>query len=72
MTWRSSADRADFYATDWVAGFAGPIYSVASPDLGPSEPSGIVPAGPWRISAFTNVLAGEMQPLPTFSEHELL
>jgi hypothetical protein len=66
MTQAGSANRVDFYVTDWVAGFAGPTYYIASPDLGPGEPSGIVPAGSWRVSAFTSLLAGGTRPLPAY------
>jgi len=64
MTEASRAASVDFYITDFIGGYAGPIYSIASPDLGPSDPSGVVPAGSWRVNGFTNPLANENSPLP--------
>jgi hypothetical protein len=67
MTQASSAANVDFYITDWAAGFAGPTYSIASPDEAPNDPGGVAPTGSWRINGYTNALANANDPLPTHS-----
>jgi len=67
MTLPASADYVDFYITDFAPIFYGPTYSIASPDMGPSDPGNVVPAGLWRVSAFSNALTSETAPLPTYS-----
>ncbi len=69
MGYASNADRVDFYITDWATGFAGPTYSMASPDWGPNDPggAGVVPVGAWRATGFGLVLSGEQSPLPVFN-----
>lgn len=59
-----NAATVDFYISDFASGFSGPTYSIASPDMGPYDPSNTVPAGAWRASLFTNPLASEVAPLP--------
>lgn len=59
-----NAANVDFYISDFAGGFAGPTYTIASPDQGPSDPGAIVPAGTWRVNAFSNALTSETDPLP--------
>lgn len=68
MGYASNADRVDFYITDWATGFAGPVYSMASPDWGPYEAggSGFVPVGSWRSSRFSSLSEAGQSPLPAF------
>jgi len=67
MTYASNADKIDFYITDWATEYAGPHYSIASPDWGPHEPggAGMVPPGAWRATAFCPVSSSQ-SPLPAF------
>jgi len=69
MGYASNSDRVDFYITDWATGFAGPTYSIASPDWGPYEPggTGFVPAGAWRATGFSSFSADMHAPLPAFN-----
>jgi len=67
MTQASNAASVDFYITDFATGYSGPDYSVASPDLGPSDPTGVVPSGSWRINGFTAGLSNENSALPMHS-----
>jgi len=69
MGYASNADHVDFYITDWATGFAGPAYSMASPDWGPYEPggTGFVPVGAWRATGFSLLSAGGQSPLPKFN-----
>ena len=69
MGYASNADHVDFYVTDWATGFAGPAYSMASPDWGPYEPggTGFVPVGAWRATGFSSLSAGDQAPLPAYS-----
>ena len=69
MSYASNADRVDFYVTDWATGFAGPAYSIASPDWGAYEPggSGFVPVGRWRATGFSSLSSGGQAPLPHFN-----
>jgi hypothetical protein len=68
MTIPDSASRVDLYVTDFAQGFAGPVYSAASPFLAPSDPGGGVPPGNWHITEFTHLdsLATENDPLPRY------
>jgi hypothetical protein len=68
MGYANNASHVDFYITDWATGFAGPAYSMASPDWGPYEPggSGLVPVGSWRPNAFTYLSEGVQSPLLPF------
>lgn len=69
MKYASNADHVDFYITDWATGFAGPNYSLASPDWGPFEPggTGLVPVGHWRATGFSSLSADDQSPLPAFN-----
>jgi hypothetical protein len=67
MTFVSSAASVDFYVTDSTDGSGGAPYAIASPDLGPSDPGGIVPAYTWHASAFSAALSSETAPLPRYS-----
>jgi len=67
MTQATNAASVDFYITNFAAGYSGTPYSIASPDLGPTDPGGVVPSGSWRVNAFTNPLTSEAGPLPTHS-----
>jgi hypothetical protein len=68
MEYASNANHVDFYITDWATGFAGPVYSMASPDWGPYEAggTGFVPAGSWRPNGLTYLSEGVQSPLPPF------
>jgi hypothetical protein len=64
-----SSGSADFYVTDFQpALFNQQPYSIASPDMGPSDLGNVVPADSWRISTFTDSQPGENVLLPPFSE----
>jgi len=63
MSQAGSAANVDFYISDFDGGSAGP-YSIVSPDQGPSDPGGVVPAGSWKASGFTDALTNEDDPLP--------
>lgn len=67
MTQASNAASVDLYITDFADGYSGATYSVASPDLGPTDPGNVVPTGSWRINGFTNPLSSETDPLPEHS-----
>jgi len=67
MTVAGNAASVDFYITDWTTGSAGPTYSIASPDQGPTDPGGVVPTGSWRVNTFSNALTSETAPLPSHS-----
>jgi hypothetical protein len=64
MTEAGNATSVDFYITDFVADFLGPTYSVASPDLGPSDPTNVVPSGAWRANGISTNAVAEQGPLP--------
>lgn len=57
----ANAANVDFYITD----FQTTTYSIASPDLGPSDPGGVVPSGSWRTNAIAGPLTSEQNPLPS-------
>lgn len=64
MRQTGNASMVDFYITDFTTGTSSP-YRIASPDMGPSDPSGVVPLDTnWRRTGFTNPLADENAPLP--------
>lgn len=67
MEQASNAASVDFYSTDFANGSSGPTYSVASPDLGPTDPGNVVPTGSWRVNSFSNLLTSESDPLPLHS-----
>ncbi len=55
----------DFYITDFTTGSRLP-FNIASPHMGPSDPSGVVPPDTsWRRNGFTNPLTDENAPLPS-------
>ena len=60
MTQAANAALVDFYITD----FQTTTYSIASPDLGPSDPGNVVPTGSWRVNAIAGPLASDQNPLP--------
>jgi hypothetical protein len=64
MTVAGNAANVDFYITDFAVGFDGPTYSVASPDLGPSDPTQVVPSGGWRVNGISTNAVSEQDPLP--------
>ncbi len=69
MTDVHSVSSADFYVTDFKSSNANQQpYSLASPDMGPSDPGGVVPTDSWRVSCFTDTLPDENAMLPSFSE----
>ena len=68
MTVVDSAPKVDFYVTDFAQGFAGPLYSLASPFLAPSDPGGGIPQANWHITefAYLDSAATESDPLPHY------
>jgi hypothetical protein len=67
MTVAGNAASVDFYITDFLSGYSGATYSIASPDLGPTDPGAVVPAGSWRVNGFSNAVTSETDPLPVHS-----
>jgi hypothetical protein len=64
-----NAGSVDFYVTDFKPSSLNQRpYSVASPDMGPSDPGNVVPTDSWRVSAFTESLPDENALLPSFSQ----
>lgn len=63
---RAAADSAlvDFYITDFAAGSNRMPYCIASPNMGPSDPAGLVPTATWRATWITDTLANATAPLP--------
>lgn len=69
MTSVRNASSVDFYITDFKPPSANQQpYSIASPDMGPSDPGNIVPTDSWRVSVFTDTLPDEGAMLPSFTE----
>jgi len=62
----------DFYITDMAVGSAGPVYKIASPDLGPADPGGTVQPAAWRVTGFYIPVIYENDPLPRFDEFTYL
>jgi hypothetical protein len=60
----ASSVRADFYLSDFAAGFQGPAYFLASPHLGPGDPGEGVPAATWRVARFAAARADGSAPSP--------
>jgi len=59
-----NVDNVDFYVTDFTTG-SRPPFNIASPHMGPSDPSGVVPPDTtWSRNGFTNPLTDENAPLP--------
>ncbi|HTW90547.1 MAG TPA: PKD domain-containing protein [bacterium] len=73
MTNTDTAALVDFYVTDFKAGYAGPLYYTASPQLAPTDPGGIgIPASPyWHNTGFTLLDSGatEDDPLPRYASY---
>jgi len=70
LTQAANATSVDIYLTDFATGFAGPEYSIASPDIARgSDPgaTGVVPDGAWRVNAIAKVTGSENSPLPAHS-----
>ena len=63
-----SVYEVDFYISDFDSGFAGPEYSIVTPDSGPADPGGGVVPGDWRASGFTSRLVHEDMPLPPYHQ----
>jgi len=65
MTVAGNAASVDFYITDFAASYPGP-YTIASPDLAPTDTAGghVAPTGSWRVNAFSNALTDENAALP--------
>ncbi len=65
-----SRDKVDFYITDFKPAASNQFpYSIASPDMGPSDLGGVVPVGGWRLTSFTDPLANENVPLPAYASN---
>ncbi len=65
MAEAANVANVDFYITDFQTSPA--VYSIASPNLGPSDPGGVVPSGSWRINGIAGPLTSETAPLPVHS-----
>jgi hypothetical protein len=61
-----NAGLVDAYFTDLAPGSAGPGYFLASPHLGPTDPGGQVPVGPWRRTWLAPVYGSPQMPLPEY------
>lgn len=61
---KENSQKIDFYITDFTTGSTLPFH-IASPHMGPSDPSGVVPTDSWRRNGFTNPLTEENSPLPS-------
>jgi len=69
MTDVRSASSVDFYITDFKPpNLSQPPYSVASPDMGPSDQGNVVPTDSWRVSVFSDSQPDENVLLPSFSQ----
>ncbi len=60
------APLVDFYFTDLTPGSTGPGYYVSSPHIGPDDPGGLVPAGPWRRTGLLNLWGNPQEALPEY------
>jgi len=68
MTDVRSSSSVDFYVTDFKPPNLNQTpYSIASPDMGPSDPGNVVPTDSWRVSAFSDSQPDENAMLPSFS-----
>jgi len=68
MTDAGNAANVDFYITNFLAGYSGTPYSIASPDMGPNDPGGVVPTGSWKVNAFSNPVLDDQAPLPKYNQ----
>jgi len=66
MTDAGNAANVDFYITNFATGYSATPYSIASPDLGPTDPGGVVPTGSWKVNAFSNPVLDDQAPLPRY------
>ncbi|MBS4015522.1 MAG: fibronectin type III domain-containing protein [Candidatus Latescibacteria bacterium] len=64
MAEAANASAVDLYLTNFAAGFAATPYNIASPDMGPTDPGGVVPAGSWRVNAISDPITDPQLPLP--------
>jgi hypothetical protein len=64
MTDTASIPFVDWYVTDFDSGTAGPLYSIASPAEGPTDPGGGVPEGDWHLTEVAGPLEDEHLPVP--------
>jgi hypothetical protein len=62
----ANAAQADLYFTDFTPGYLGPTFYLAAPQLGPADPGGVVPAGPWRRTWLLGLVSGGQEPLPQY------
>jgi hypothetical protein len=68
MTDIRSAGSADLYVTDFKPAYLNQKpYSIASPDMGPSDPGNVVPTDSWRVGTFTDSQPSENVLLPSSS-----
>ena len=67
MTTTANVTKVDFYVTNFAAppGFATP-YNIASPNEGPTDAGGVVPAGSWRVNGISNSITDPQIPLPKY------
>ena len=63
----TNAPFVDFYVTDFATGTATSDWYVASPNEGPNDPGGVVPAGSWRQSWVTDPITDPQAALPAYS-----
>ena len=63
----ANTSAVDLYISNWVTGYAGTPYYVISPDLGPTDPGGVVPTANWRINYISDPITNPQAPLPKFS-----
>lgn len=61
-----SAPICAFYLTDFSPDTLNLHYFLASPDLGPDDPGGVVPPAAWRHTRLANVTGRGDMPLPLF------
>lgn len=62
----ANAPFVDFYVTDFAAGTAASEWYIASPNEGPGDAGGVVPAGSWRQSWFTDPITDPQAALPAY------
>jgi hypothetical protein len=67
MTSAGNASSIDFYLTNFASGFSSTPYNIASPDLGPTDPGGVVPTGSWRVNGISDPITNPQAALPAHS-----